>query len=55
MLGKVEGSRKRGRPTVRWVDFLKGAISLSLQNRSSAVEDRTFWRAFIHRDAIGLR
>ena len=23
MLGKVEGSRKRGRPNMRWIDSLK--------------------------------
>lgn len=40
MLEKIEGSRKRGRPNVRWIDSLKEAIGMSLQELSRAV-DRT--------------
>ena len=41
MLGKVESSRKRGRPNMRWIDFIKEAIGMSLQELSKVVEDRT--------------
>ena len=44
-LGKIEGSRKRGRPNRRWTDCIKEAIGLCLQELSRAVEDRTL----IHR------
>ena len=42
MLGRAEGSRKRGRPNMRWIDSIKEAIGMSLQELSRAVEDRTF-------------
>ena len=32
MLGKVEGSRKRGRPMMRWIDSIKEITGLSLQS-----------------------
>lgn len=37
MLGKIEGSRKRGGPAVTWIDFIKEAIGGSLQQPSRAV------------------
>ena len=49
MLGKVEGSRKRGRPNMRWIDSIKEAIGMSLQKLSRAVEDRRLWTSLIHR------
>ena len=48
MLGKTEGSRKRGRPHMRWIDFIEEAIGMRLQELSRAVEDRTSWTALIH-------
>lgn len=41
MLRKVESSRKTGRLNMRWVDSLKGATDMSLQEPSRAVEGRT--------------
>lgn len=41
MLGKTEGSKKRGRPNTRWIDSIKEARGASLQELSGAVEDRT--------------
>ena len=38
MLGKVEGSRKRGRQNTRWVDSLKEATRLSLQELSLRID-----------------
>ena len=40
-LEKVKGSRKRGRPNMRWIDSIKEAIHMSLWELSRAVEDRT--------------
>ena len=37
MLGKVEGSRKRGCPNKRWIDSTQEAIGMSLQKLSRAV------------------
>lgn len=41
MLVKTEGSRKRGIPNMRRIDFIEGAIGTSLQELSRAVETRT--------------
>ena len=54
MLGKVEGSRKRGKPNVRWI-LPKGATGLSLQELKRTAEDRAFWRLLIHRFPISRR
>ena len=40
VLGKIEGSRKRGRPNMTRIDSVKEAIGLSLQQPSRAAEDR---------------
>lgn len=48
MLGKIRGSKKRERPNMRWIDYIKEAIGVSLQQLSRAVEDRTLWTPFIH-------
>lgn len=40
MLGKIEGSRRRGRPNMRWNDFIKEITGMSLQKLRGAVEDR---------------
>ena len=51
MLGKVEGSRKRGRPNMRWIDSIKEAIGMSLQKLSRTVEYRTLKTSLINRVA----
>lgn len=43
MLGKTEGSRKRGRPRVRWTDSIKEATGVSVQEPGTADGDRTLW------------
>ena len=55
MLGKLEGSKKRGRPNMRGIDSLKEATVSSLQELSRTVDDRTFWRSLVHRVAINWR
>lgn len=37
MLGKIEGSRKRGRPNKRWIDSIIEAIGRSPRELSRAV------------------
>lgn len=49
MLGNVEGSRKKGRPNLKWIYSVKEATTLSLQGLNKAVNDRIFWRSLIHR------
>ena len=33
---------------MRWIDSIKEAIGVSLQDLSRAVEDRTWWTSLIH-------
>lgn len=46
-MGKIEGSRKRGRPNKRWTDSIEKAIGMSLQELSRAVENKTRWTSLI--------
>ena len=47
--GKMEGSRKRGRPSIRGTDPVKEARGLSLQQLSRVVGDKTLWASLSHR------
>jgi hypothetical protein len=40
MLGQVEGHRKQGKPWMRWLDSIKGATGLRLEDLREAVQDR---------------
>ena len=48
MLGGIEGRRKRGRPTVRWLDGINDLIDVSLGELRELVMDREAWPAAIH-------
>jgi hypothetical protein len=43
MLGQVEGHRKQGKPRMRWLDSIKEATGLRLEDLREAVEDRKKW------------
>jgi hypothetical protein len=40
MLGQVEGHRKQGKPWMQWLDSIKEATSLQLEDLREAVQDR---------------
>ena len=48
MLGKMEGTRRRGRHRMRWLDSALEATSMSLAKLWEAVKDRRAWRALVH-------
>jgi hypothetical protein len=48
MLGQVAGQRKQGKPRMRWLDSIKVAIGLRLEDLRETVEDRKKkWRTLM--------
>ena len=47
-LGKIEGRRRRGRQSIRWLDGITDSVGVSLNKLQKMVKDREAWGAAVH-------
>ena len=48
MLGKMEGRRRRGRQSMRWLHGITDALDMNLGKLREMVRDREAWHAAVH-------
>ena len=48
MLGKIEGSRRRGRQRKRWLDSITDSMDMNLGKLREMVKDRGAWHVAVH-------
>ena len=48
MLGKIDGRRRKGRQTMRWLDAFTDSVDMRLSKLWEIVRNREAWHAAVH-------
>ena len=48
MLGKIEGKRRRGQQSIKWIDSITNSMDTNLSKLWEIVENRGAWSAIVY-------